>query len=409
MHQFNQVALDVFKRCFPSPLNDQEVIGQPPASYIPILKECLPGHQSMDCRSSPIRPLLATYPNTAGQLSRSALRNLCNDPKVDVLEAYAALMAWGGQHRRWFRASLNHHQQLRDLLCWLRGSRRCRYSCDFAGTQQRCQSITGLGISYFTKVLHFFRGANDAYILDQWTAKSINLLLPGTVPMSRWGGPDQKTTPGEYEAYCAAVEALKHVMGSGWTGEMIERALFDRRGGCWRKWVKAQYWKGASKGANVPAGRTQNNQVKAKRFQAATTFQQILADVHTNFSDGSANPLPPGDIGKSNYRGKAIRLSSKQDVVWQYTFAQRWTTAILFVGKKAKVPPVSLQQMLPAALPKLGLTINRGNTTFASVRVSRAAALSDRAHAEAVVEAMAELWEVVHSVATSLGIQHPGL
>jgi len=56
-------------------------------------------------------------------IAREEIRAICRDPEIDVLEAYAAAMAWGAQRRHWFEATVgNHREELRKLLRLLRES-----------------------------------------------------------------------------------------------------------------------------------------------------------------------------------------------------------------------------------------------------------------------------------------------
>lgn len=52
------------------------------------------------------------------------------------------------------------------------GLSRCEAYRLFLGTG----AIPGIGPAFFTKLIYFFSPTPDFYILDQWTAKSVNLL-----------------------------------------------------------------------------------------------------------------------------------------------------------------------------------------------------------------------------------------
>jgi len=238
-------AIERLKHCFPD-APAQGAVGQAPRGYLGILDGEF-SHALLDCDGGSAIPVSEAYPEVSGPVSRADIRRICTDPRIDVLEAYAAAMAWGGQHRRWFRASLGHAGALRALLCDLRASTRPRAD-DFAATQSAAASITGLNISFYTKLLFFFRPHPDAYILDQWTAKSIHLLTGDVVrlsPEGLEGLPATGTPREEYEAYCQSLEELGGLLG-GWTGEQAERAVFDRPGGCWRTWLIKQIGDGES-------------------------------------------------------------------------------------------------------------------------------------------------------------------
>ena len=179
-----------------------------------------------------------------GLLDRQMVRNVCLDPNVHVLLAYAVAMAWGGQDMGYFRTSVVS-AGLPTLLLQLRGSVNNR-AADFGITQTAAAGIPGLGTSFYTKLLYFFRPAPDAYILDQWTVKSARLLFhPCGVDMSA-DLADPNTTPAQYEWFCSQLDRLAPILWPtipGVTGEAAEVAVFDEGYGRgeWRKYVTAHF------------------------------------------------------------------------------------------------------------------------------------------------------------------------
>jgi hypothetical protein len=117
---------------------------------------------------------------------------------------------------------------------------------DFDITQTAANYIKGLGISFYTKLLYFFRPKPDAYILDQWTAKSARLLF-NPCPINLNGDlPDPATKPAQYEWFCAQLDNFAPIVWptiAGITGENAEVAIFDegRGHGEWRKYVVAHF------------------------------------------------------------------------------------------------------------------------------------------------------------------------
>jgi hypothetical protein len=168
-------------------------------------------------------------------LRRFQVRFLCRNSQINDFQAYAFVMAWGGQRMSHFRSSANDNHLL-DLVKQLRTSKLSR-SEDFERCRAACAGIKGLGISFFSKLLYFLRPKTDAYILDQWIAKSLSVLFnPSPVRMAPWGGPHPMTTATEYDACCEAIEQLGLKLG-GWSGDQVEQLLFDRPGGKWRTYV----------------------------------------------------------------------------------------------------------------------------------------------------------------------------
>ena len=229
-----------FWTCFPTP-PAQPAVGDSPQIYLDKLNSL--------CERE------LTWPTThpTGQLTRNQLRAVCRDTNVDVLIAYAAVMAWGGRgvYSRNYRLSLSEESlpPLIAILTQLRASQQNRQD-DFADMQNAAAAIKGLGISFYTKLLFFFRNNADAYILDQFTAKSATLLFdPCRVVLNSSGYPHPDNTPESYEWFCASAEA----MGAGraipptWSGEKMEQAMFDVRGGTWRKYLRSIFGKAGAK------------------------------------------------------------------------------------------------------------------------------------------------------------------
>lgn len=229
-----------FWSCFPT-LPAQPAIGHSPQVYLEKLNS-LCGLQFSWPANHPV-----------GHLNRPTLRALCRDTTVDVLIAYAAVMAWGGRgvDSRNYRLSLSEESRphLTSILEQLRTSEKSRQD-DFADMQNAAAMINGLGISFYTKLLFFFRRNADAYILDQFTAKSATLLFdPCRVVLNSSGYPHPDNTPESYEWFCASAEAMGagRAMPPTWSGEQMEQAMFDVRGGTWRKYLRSIFGKAGAK------------------------------------------------------------------------------------------------------------------------------------------------------------------
>jgi len=168
------------------------------------------------------------------KLDRIEVSLLCSDNNIDDITAYSLVMAWGGRNPRNFRYSIED-KNLKILLKELRGSNDSIES-DF----QKCKTIKvkGLGISFYTKVLYFFRSQPDSYILDQWIVKSLKVLLTNNSPVRMlYQLPHPETTAEEYSNYCSLLNLLAEIKGD-WSGEQVEAALFDAPKGAWRNFVK---------------------------------------------------------------------------------------------------------------------------------------------------------------------------
>ncbi|GAA4281947.1 hypothetical protein GCM10022260_23700 [Gaetbulibacter aestuarii] len=102
--------------------------------------------------------------------------------------------------------------------------------------------------AYFTKLIFYFTANNNSkgYIMDQWTAKSINLITGESLVKLDTSGYVTSSNNGDiYEKFCFIIDNLskKNYSGRKYNGSEIELFLFDRGGkknkiGDWRRYVK---------------------------------------------------------------------------------------------------------------------------------------------------------------------------
>lgn len=196
-------------------------------------------------------PDAADLPNF--KLNRQAVRRFCTNPQTDVLFGYVCAMAWGGQGRelsgrRNVSAAWNASATLSQHLTALRIGNLSRK--DAFNLFNGITAIPGLGPAFFTKLLYFFSPTPSFYVMDQWTAKSVNLLT------GRWVVPMQgdavlRSAPkGCYQAFCEEVDLMAGLLGCA--GHIAEQRLFSEGGNYpwpWRAYVD-QEWTAA-----MPANR----------------------------------------------------------------------------------------------------------------------------------------------------------
>ncbi len=342
-----------FWGCFPNP-PQQPAVGDSPQDYLKKLNE--------HCG------LMLTWPKShpTGQLTRTQLRALCRDTKVDVLIAYAAVMAWGGRgvDSRNYRLSLSDRSRtaLIKILTELRASKANRKD-DFAAMQQAAECIKGLGISFYTKLLFFFREKPDAYILDQFTAKSAKLLFdPCPVALNSSGYPDPDNEPESYEQFCAAAEAMGAGCASSpvWTGNQVEQAMFDVRGGAWRKYLRSVYGK-----AGYQQGKKSRGGNSRSRLQQSSGGELLTCD-----SEGDSLPvrvvrahaaayqagveLPGANPRVGNGTPVRVHCSLIDGVHWQYAFQQTSVHAQVFIPAQHVARYDALRAFLGAADHEFG-------------------------------------------------------
>ncbi len=116
---------------------------------------------------------------------------------------------------------------------------------------RKSQKLRGMGPAYFTKLI-FFLGSGNGFIMDQWTARSVNLLFDGgPLKFTRSGYLSPNNSDIEYKWFCDRLKDIAQHLET--TGEQIEKLLFShsphkkprgmdvdefRRFCAWRKYVE---------------------------------------------------------------------------------------------------------------------------------------------------------------------------
>ena len=105
--------------------------------------------------------------------------------------------------------------------------------------------MIGIGPAYYTKLIFFCHPKHDGYIMDQWTARSANLLIDQSDNRIRlnkskyFQGVSDFNNQCVYEEFCCNVERLAKECGNPYPSE-IEEALFSKGGRNkldWRRYV----------------------------------------------------------------------------------------------------------------------------------------------------------------------------
>lgn len=175
---------------------------------------------------------------------RNSVRVICQDPSIPVLQGYVEVMAWGSQGSgpggsRHVLTAWKDKEKIEQKLHRIRNgglSRRDAYNL-FLNEGR----ITGLGPAYWTKLLYFFSPDASFYILDQWTAKSINLLLGYQLVRMQGDALSNKNKSGNYQAYCEEVDKIAKILGN--EGDQVEEMLMSKGGKepwPWRAYVKSK-------------------------------------------------------------------------------------------------------------------------------------------------------------------------
>ena len=168
-------------------------------------------------------------------IGREALKGFCTDVRNDSLIFYLLIMAWGSQRYSNARIALLSRSKILSIIDRLRKSPSSREDAFSMFTHP---NIPALGPAYFTKLMYFFSQKHDHYILDQWTARSVNLLGGNQIIPLDSNHVSRRTTGKHYEKYCCFIEELSQELGT--TPDELERLLFSEGGrnpAPWRQYV----------------------------------------------------------------------------------------------------------------------------------------------------------------------------
>jgi hypothetical protein len=177
------------------------------------------------------------------QLSRKEL-TLYAQESLNMLCVFLAVMGWGQQNRRNLRLCWPESRRLTHILNELRSKVRARTSAFDLFCERN--KVPGLGPAYFTKLISFVRPDLNGYILDQFTARSVNLLLDQNIVPLIGKNVSPKATSYHYENYCLCVDQLTIILNSEMSprnridGSFVEYLLFGKSDGPmeWRNYLK---------------------------------------------------------------------------------------------------------------------------------------------------------------------------
>lgn len=180
------------------------------------------------------------------RMNRRQVRSLIQTRGLSDDETHLAVMAWGGQRRDHGRAVWALIERLRPILSALRAGaigRQGAYSQlhELTTCEER---VTCLGPAYYTKLLFFLPPRGQGVIMDQWTAKSMQLLFDRgaqapIVKLSHAGFVERRNDALIYEQFCVFVSELAqryHVSDGN-----AEELIFSGSRQPWRNHVRAHW------------------------------------------------------------------------------------------------------------------------------------------------------------------------
>ena len=160
---------------------------------------------------------------------------------LDDRELSCAILSWGGMNRE-HGSSLFTQSEWLDLVREIRSSqiqnREDAYKKFFLLKKQN--KLPGMGPAYYTKLVCFLNPKLNGYIMDQWTAKSVNLLCnKEIVKLTPAGFVDPlKNDMIVYRTFCEVIDKISSDLKM--SGLDVEESMFSnggKRKGKWRQIV----------------------------------------------------------------------------------------------------------------------------------------------------------------------------
>ena len=169
--------------------------------------------------------------------------------KKNNLDFIVDVLSWGGVNRSHAAKALSpeYRQAIIDIVGSLRLNRIASKDAygKFYNLRMHNQ-MPGLGPAYYTKLIFFAHPNHDGFIMDQWTARSINLLLGKPLVKTTKYSTSQlvhdKNNSDVYAEFCDAIRKLTSLTGLR-DPKITEEALFSGGGKKpleWRTYVKNQ-------------------------------------------------------------------------------------------------------------------------------------------------------------------------
>lgn len=186
---------------------------------------------------------------STGCIARSELQRACGDPRLTTIDNCIAIFAWGGMRTHHAKMALKTQSLWLPIVDQIRSGALGRREAYFALKKIRQENnLRGMGPAYFTKLIYFFGWAASAFskpqhqgfIMDQWTARSANLLLnnPHFVKLTKLKSVADNNTDSDYENFCCFIEHLARRLNI--EPEAAEIRIFSKGGrakGEWRQYL----------------------------------------------------------------------------------------------------------------------------------------------------------------------------
>lgn len=222
-------------------------------------------------------------------------RDFLDHERIDKLsdkELSISILSWGGMNRRHGLALFKNQEWLEivDLIRTGKLNRRDAFSA-FSNLREH-KILPGMGPAYYTKLICFLNRDLNGYIMDQWSSKSLNLLLDKPlVRLTSSGQVKDSNTADTYEEFCKGIESLAELIGKSPLD--TEEAMFSyggRKKGLWRRYVVQHFPKASSKSVKVPNKKRTSKESKIKIN--TTAMERINYNDALNFFNEHNTTMP---------------------------------------------------------------------------------------------------------------------
>ena len=202
------------------------------------------GNKSLNWGLSVVGPDENLDPFLNRQFNRYELFEYCQNQNKSNLNILVAILSWGGMRRDHGRRLFENKNLTLSMVGELRNG-------NFDNRQQAFQvfqnhrstnMLSGIGIGYFTKLICFLAPNLNGYIMDQWVAKSINLLTgKHIVKLTANNWVNDKNDSNTYEIFCQHIDNLAQILEC--SGFEAEKRIFSvgRKKGQWRNYLIKNY------------------------------------------------------------------------------------------------------------------------------------------------------------------------
>lgn len=180
-------------------------------------------------------------------LDMSELKKMCRRRSgKSNFECLVSVMAWSNQRASNAEQLFNNSQSMNyveKIIGDIRKGMSPLYAYETFHRARRKNKIAGLGISFYTRLIFFCDPNNKGYVLDQWTSKTVNLLVGyKMIRIAQNGFVTDANKSVDYNNFCLALDELARLVD--WPPQKFELSLFASGGTCpwaWRQYVKKHY------------------------------------------------------------------------------------------------------------------------------------------------------------------------